>query len=172
MNTRFSCYIDLDGVIADFVGSAKDYCAEEFGVYISDNWIDSEFDEEFYFNLILNKTFYEKIKPFPEASLELSRLIENFDIIILTGRPIPIGITVSWCLKHKIPFTNILHRNKKERISLCKADNPFMLVEDNADTAKKCSEFCENTYLLARPWSDFRISGIKTIKDLSEICLT
>jgi len=164
------CVFDLDGVLADIVKGAQKYVDYMYGRHVPDTWIGHDLDAEELEEMLTNEEFFAFLPPIKNAPKAL-KTIEKLDykIIIVTGRKIPIGPSVSWLIDRGIPFHDVVPMNKKDRVDLAKQINPLLFVEDNYETAKNVKEYCYKTLVLAHPWNDFKNPDITIIRDLMDL---
>ena len=149
--------LDLDGVVADFVGGAcavhgrPDYHVTRWSWY--DEWGQS--DAEFWRPIALHgASFYQRfVKPYPWAQ-DLLRLIKDTDLpfIIATANPLHAGLVASkvdWIRDHVGHDVSVMMGDRKDLLS-----SPGRILIDDND--KNVSDFRGRggeAIIFPQPWN-------------------
>jgi uncharacterized HAD superfamily protein len=169
--------IDIDGVIADFVGSflpkLNKYCKCDFK-----DIIDYDFEKNININIsaIQIKKLWqevEKDKIYKELRLikgsieSVKKLAKSNTIILITNRrKINQKDTLFWLRRHRIPFAKlVVADNRKEKIlEMKKCD---IILEDSLEIARILSALSKPVLLFDYPWNRIN-KNITRIKDWKE----
>ncbi|MFA5093330.1 MAG: hypothetical protein WC543_05260 [Candidatus Omnitrophota bacterium] len=165
--------VDIDGVVADFVGSflpelnkycncsSEDIVNYDFEKNIKINITDSQNKE--LWGIINKNKLYSKLKLIKGCEIALSDIIKNNSIILISSRKKEIrGDTLAWLKKYKISFSKLkLFDSKKEKIkAMSKCD---IVLEDDLEVARALSALDVQVLLFDYPWNRIG-SNIKRIK--------
>lgn len=166
--------IDIDGVIADFVGSflpklnkyckceVKDIVDYDFEKNISINISEAELIE--LWRVVEEDKIYKKLGLIKGSIKALNKLAKNNTIKLITNRKeVNKKDTVLWLKRHKIPFTElIVAENRKEKIlEMRKCD---IVLEDSLGIARILSVLGKPVLLFDYPWNRMNKNIIR-IKD-------
>ena len=154
--------IDIDGVIADFVGSflpkLNKICDCNFHEIVSHNFrnnisvdinaYDSLWNEE-----VIEGKIYKILKPINGAIEALNRLSQNHVINIISSRgENSRKITENWLLHNNIPFSSLeLVQNKRDKVLLMMDCD--LIIEDELEIARILESLGKQVILFDYPWT-------------------
>jgi len=158
--------IDIDGVIANFVGTFIPLAERRYGVqfaerdiYVHDLYLVLGVAEEEALRLI-RMTIESNPEPYSGAVEALGQLNAQHNIILLTARPEDLmDVTVEWLTRWSIPHAQLVHLNEglKHETSL----SLDMIVDDHLREAFGFIGKVPHIVVFDRPWNQtFNVSGL------------
>jgi 5'(3')-deoxyribonucleotidase len=163
MNPRIGC--DLDSIIAAFDQMAIDTVHEILGDcpgITLENWTSwnladcfgKEADEALA-KAMQTPEFWRKIEPLPGATRELMRLMQKYEIHIVTVRPEQFrDLTHDWLCENEIPFDSLtVVHSSKDKLGVAQTLQCVAFVDDNQDTIETMRDAGMVVGQLAWPWN-------------------
>lgn len=164
-------FIDVDGVLADFVNSAKIYARENFGKELNpEAWLEESLEASEVQEILTNEEFFSNLNPYEDASKTLHKIKKmGYYIIIMTARDLVGAVTFKWLLKHDIPFDLFQMWGDDERVEEAKKMNPVFCIEDTFKNALNMSPHCQYSFLRIHDWNAFYNNKIVHIDSLMDV---
>jgi len=167
--------VDIDEVLANFVPSLVEFHNQHYNTTLTIDDFSSYFYHDVWGGSIdesnekmmnfYRSPFFKKITPIPNAKEVLLSLKNNFDLHIVTARPLhQEHETRNWINTHykgifkSIQFGNhfVSNGNSRSKPSMCRDINAFLLIDDSYVYAKQCVESEINVILFGDyPWNSF-----------------
>lgn len=171
INQEKIAFIDVDGVLADFVSSARIYSRENFGKELNpDAWLEQSLAEDEVKEILTNEDFFADLAPYEDASEALHKIKEmGYYIIIVTARNLIGAITFKWLLKHNIPFDLFQMWDDDERVEEAKKMNPVFCIDDTFKNALSMASYCQYSFLRIHEWNAFYNNNVVHIYSLMDI---
>lgn len=163
--------IDIDGVIADFVGSflpkLNKYCKCKFR-----DIIDYDFEKNINVNIsaatikklwreVEKKKIYRELRLIKGSIEALNKLAKSNTIILITNRKkVNQKDTVLWLKRHKIPFEKlVVADSRREKIfEMKKCD---IVLEDSLEIARILGALGKTVLLFDYPWNSMNKNIIR-----------
>ena len=169
--------IDIDGVIADFVGSflpkLNKICDCKFHEIVSHDFKNNvSVDETAYKRLWKEEVgkckIYEALLPIKGAKEGLAYIADNHEIKIISSRgENSRQITENWLNKNNIPFSSLeLVQNKRQKVLLMM--NCDLIIEDELEIARMLDSLGKQVILFEYPWTK-ECEKTKRVKNWDEV---
>lgn len=163
---------DLDGVIANFYDTAREFCINKFGHGWPDGIAELERHvpyEEWQW-LLNNRELFSELDPYPEVVETYKQIRDKgYKIHIITARVVKNDITFRWLLNNKIPFDFFHVYSNEERIKMLAKEVPYIFIDDHFGNIIKSIGYCTYPCLMKRPWNEFTAPGVVYIKNIKEL---
>lgn len=154
-------YVDIDGVLGDFIAPVDAALKADYGVSIPDD-VYPELIREFlvkngipyiwYKRLLRDEWFWSKIPPFVEDIYALNKLASRYEIHILTSRPKSASIpTHAWLRRHGVRFNSVEYAPAMRRYQLLEKGD--VIIEDLFYEAYKCAAFGFKSFVVRRSYN-------------------
>jgi 5'(3')-deoxyribonucleotidase len=160
MKPRIGC--DLDSTIAAFYEGAikaAHECQQEVSL---ENWTSWDIAECFgkdadkiISDAMKTPEFWHDLHPLPGCTKELIRLMQEYEIHIITVRPPQfIQLTHDWLCENEIPFDGlIVVSNREEKLAVAKALQCVAFLDDNQNTVEEMRDAGMVAGQLEWPWN-------------------
>lgn len=154
--------VDLDGVIADIVGSTINFLnntheyevkhklsREDFTSYHMHDWLDG-WSSVKSIKLFEDSRVYENSKVIPYADVGTAFLKNmGFIVEIVTARPFSLlYVTTNWLKKRNITYDRLVFSPSDMKQNVAKDENLNYFIEDRLDTALSLRDVCEKVIIL------------------------
>lgn len=155
--------VDIDGILADFVGEFLPHLNQKFGCDLTrEDVICYSFAKvinvpsEQVGNLITqlgNEGLYVRLQPVTGAVTAMRQLNKNHEVNLVTDRPIERhNDTVEWLNAHGIPHLQLYHCRNDERKAFMLSND--IIIEDNLEYALAVANKRQCTVILYdHPWN-------------------
>ena len=171
--------VDFDEVLANFVPSLAAFhnhnynttlTIDDFGpYYYQDVWGGSLKESNEKMTRFYNSSFFQDISPIPNAKEVLESLKNNFDLHIVTARPLDQEeASREWIDKHyhgifkSMQFGNHFSVPSRSKSAMCRDINAFLLIDDSYIHAKQCMMHSHTNVILFGdyPWNSFETNEL------------
>ena len=154
--------VDIDGVIADFVGSflprLNEVCTCGFDQIVSHDFrnnvcVDEALYKELWNEEVENGKIYEHLSPLPYVCEALQYLAEHHEIFVISSRKENSRqATGAWLRRYGMPFAQLqLAKNKREKVEMMiRCD---LIIEDELDIARMVEAKGVPVILFDYPWT-------------------
>ncbi len=178
--------IDFDDVIVDFTKALMDFYHKNYGKKVEVKDI-IKWDWGLYWGIpreeaikrvdeFHNSHDVRNLLPLHDALKSISKLMEDNNLLIITGRPLRFNKRVkewlSYHLKKKIDVVHAGEYHKGQaatKAELCLEEKIGLFIEDSGETALDCAKKGIRVILFDKPWNkDFSHKNIIRVKDWNE----
>jgi len=154
--------IDIDGVIADFVGAflpkLNTICRCGFEDIIHYDFkenipVDETEYEQLWQEEVSNGRIYDRLVPVEGAKVALEHLSEKHNILLISTRKRVLKeMTLKWLRDNEIPFHELhLVENRKEKIAMM--SDCDIVIEDDLEVARMVQQRGVRILLFDYPWN-------------------
>ncbi len=164
--------IDLDEVVADFINKFLEFYNGKYEKNILKEDIKSYnlwendffgFDKQGAIQIVdefYDSELFDEMELIQDATRVIRELSDDFEIFIVTSRPLRFKEKTENFLKnnqilYEIIYSNEIHNanGSKNKADICKELGVNILIDDNKDYAKNCAENNIKVFLLSKPWN-------------------
>jgi len=151
--------VDIDGVIADFVGTFKKVVKKRYGVSLKEREIRVHdlfqvlgIPEEEAYQLILT-TLRQDLGLIPGARIALNKLkASGHTIVIVTSRPVKVAATTRrWLHLHGIPYDRLMFQSEGQKHNSRRVAD--VVVEDHLREAIRWMPKANRVLIFDHPWN-------------------